>query len=61
MTELPDAVRQVDDPLIKLLVEYSDALLRDLTNAQEREAYWKGRAEEADRRVGDLETERFAR
>jgi hypothetical protein len=58
---LPDIVREVEDPLVRLLVEHIDELERKLRGQEEVAAHWRARADGADRRVADLETERFAR
>lgn len=61
MTELlPDTVRAVEDPLVRVLVEHIDNLSRDLQIECDRADRWKQRADEAERRVAELETDRFA-
>ena len=57
---LPDAVRAVEDPLVRLLVEHIDNLSRELQVERDRADRWLQRADEAGRRVAELETERFS-
>jgi hypothetical protein len=51
-----------DDQVLNLLLAEKITQLEDELKAErEVSAHWKWRAEEGDRRIADLETERFAR
>ena len=60
--ELPAAAAEIsDDPVVQILIVQIIDLEQQLRAEREVSDHWRTRAQQADKRIADLETERFAR